>query len=151
MADISQIEKKKHRVLTGNRTRDSVVKVASVTFIPQCLTYDSSTNSSFIKSICHFTKDLKVTNLDKQFLLFFLVSYETLGLCGHPVIEKMQKLFFLTNFFSTFWWTKIGDLGHTATVGGCSCDLRRVYKLGASVRGKKLEVWRFLAMRGIWR
>ena len=33
-----------------------------------------------------------MTNLDLKVLLFFLASYKTLALCGHPVIEKVQKI-----------------------------------------------------------
>ena len=35
-------------------------------------------------------------------LLFFLVLYESSGLCGHAVIEKMQKIIFLTYFLPIF-------------------------------------------------
>jgi len=43
-----------------------------------------------------------VTNLDKSFLPFFLVLYETLGLCGHPVIEKVQKINLYDIIFAFF-------------------------------------------------
>ena len=35
-------------------------------------------------------------------LLFFLVLYESSGLCGHAVIEKMQKILFLSYFLPIF-------------------------------------------------
>ena len=35
-------------------------------------------------------------------LLFFLVSYENPGLCGHAVIEKMQKIVYLSHFLPIF-------------------------------------------------
>ena len=62
-------------------------------------------------------------------LLFFLVSYETVGLRGHPVIEKFLKITFFETLLVIFRRPKMSDLSHAATVRGCSRDLRRVYKL----------------------
>ena len=43
-----------------------------------------------------------MTNLDLKVLLFFLASYKTLALCGHPVIEKMQKIIMYDTLFAFF-------------------------------------------------
>ena len=43
-----------------------------------------------------------MTNLDLKVLLFFLASYKTLALCGHPVIEKMQKILLYDTLFAFF-------------------------------------------------
>ena len=56
--------------------------------------------------------------------------------------ENAKNPFFVI-IFAYFWWAKIGDLGHTATVWGCSRDLRRVYKLEPSKSARfaqKLDV-----------
>ena len=43
-----------------------------------------------------------MTYLDLKVLLFFLASYKTLALCGHPVIEKMQKILLYDTLFAFF-------------------------------------------------
>ena len=58
-------------------------------------------------SVTFFPKTLKVTNLDNTFLPFFLVLYETLGLCGHPVIEKVQKIHLCDTIFAFFGAQKL--------------------------------------------
>ena len=70
-----------------------------------------------------------MTYLDLKVLLFFLASYKTLALCGHPVIEKMQKIIMYDTLFAFFDEKKISDFSLTATVRRSSCDLRRVYEL----------------------
>ena len=48
-----------------------------------------------------------MTNLDLKVLLFFLASYKTLALCGHPVIEKVQKIHLYGIFFTFFGVEKL--------------------------------------------
>ena len=43
-----------------------------------------------------------MTNLDLKVLLFFFFFYKTLALCGHPVIEKMQKIIMYDTLFAFF-------------------------------------------------
>ena len=51
-----------------------------------------------------------MTNLDLKVLLFFLASYKTLALCGHPVIEKMQKILLYETLFAFFVEKKLVTL-----------------------------------------
>ena len=74
-----------------------------------------------------------MTNLDTNLLPFFLVLYETLGLCGHPVIEKVQKINLYDILFAFFGDKKLVILASRL----CFLNLSACLKQFINLRSKR--------------
>ena len=100
-----------------------------------------------------------MTNLDLKVLLFFLASYKTLALCGHPVIEKMQKILLYDTLFAFFdekklvilasrlRWEEVRailegfiNLGHKYSFKSWLCSCEDEFQKNSKLTGPGLEL-----------
>ena len=136
LANVSATSPAEHKKLLGSGrdwTRAFWVEDASVTSILQCLTYESSSNSTFIKSIRLLLQDPKNDQSGYKSFALFLGLIWNFRLVRTPSHWESPKNRSLWDIFALFLWSKISYFSIAAMGFQIFRALRTIDKLEPSM------------------